>query len=70
MAKKKGCLFGLILVSMILSFFTSCQFFENDVKDFMEKYLQELEVMLMNLIKQKLWKKLCLMGCSENLVRK
>ena len=44
MAKKKGCLFGLILVSMILSFFTSCQFFENDVKDFMEKYTETAAV--------------------------
>ena len=44
MAKKKGCLFGLILVSMILYFFTSCQFFENDVKDFMEKYTETAAV--------------------------
>lgn len=44
MTKKKSCLFGLILVSMILTSLTSCQFFETDVKDFMEKYTETAAV--------------------------
>lgn len=44
MTKKKSCLFGLILVSMILTSLTSCEFFETDVKDFMEKYTETAAV--------------------------